>query len=510
MQFSYDIEPVLSPLRRTSKTFLVCAAALLALTLFGAYLWVHELVEGVPKWGMNRFTGWGISISTFVFYVSISLAGTLMSAALRLVGAEWRRPISRSAEVITVIALVFAVISILQDMGRPDRLFKVLTSPQPYSPIIWDVVVINGYLLFSLAYLYLPLIPDLAHLRDKGVGYPRLYRLLACGYTGTKGQRKLLHRLELVATACIVPFAVAVHTVTAYIFATTLQPMWHSAIYGPFFIFGALYTGTALIVIIAALLRWCMGLQDFFKDAHFRILAWVLFAGGCIFTYFLVCIYLVDITGQEPHILEVIEGELWGEYSWAFWSMMALGVFIPLPILLTRWGRTPVGAFVASIPVFFALWLERYLIVIPPLSHPRLSWPVDHYVPTWQEWTIMFAGMACFAFLYLMFIKLFPIIPLAEVEKGFKTARTSTQRMLDFLPGDQKALAAELLGKDDPDDSDGEDADAASRAPEAAAAEAPAPAVVETDGGAASSPEKLQRPQPDPDKLRSGDAPPDA
>ncbi len=481
MQFSYDIEPVLAPLRRTSKTFLLCTFCLLALTLFGAYLWFHELIVGVPQWGMNHFTGWGISISTFVFYVSISLAGTLMSAALRLVGAEWRRPISRSAEVITVIALVFAVISILQDMGRPDRLLKVLTSPQPYSPIIWDVVVINGYLAFSLLYLYLPLVPDMAHLRDKGIGHPRLYRLLALGYTGTSRQKKLLHRLELVATACIVPFAVAVHTVTAYIFSTTLQPMWHSAIYGPFFIFGALYTGTALIVMICALLRWCMGLHGFFKDIHFRTLAWVLFAAGCVFTYFLICIYVVDITGQEPHILEVIEGELYGEYSGVFWGMIFLGTFIPLPILLTRWGRTPVGVFVASVPIFIALWLERYLIVIPPLSHPRLSWPVDHYVPTWQEWTIMFAGMACFAFLYLMFIKLFPIIPLAEVEKGFKTARTSTQRMLDFLPGDQKELAAALLADSDEEEADASDVDDPGGPPTADQV-APEPAADEAGG----------------------------
>jgi molybdopterin-containing oxidoreductase family membrane subunit len=429
-----DLESALLPFERKGRWHLIPVAALLAVVGLGVYAYVLQLQKGLGTTGLNRPVSWGIYIGNFVFFVSISLAGTLISAILRIIHAEWRRPITRCAELITVLALVFAAVNIIVDMGRPDRLFYVIKYSGMQSPIVWDVISITLYLLASSVYLYLPLLPDLAILRDRRRGPVWLYRFLALGYSGTGEQRRRLERVISVLAVLIIPIGISVHTVTAYLFATTVQPVWHSTIYGPFFVVGALYTGTAVLAIVMALLRSSMNLAGVLKDAHFNNLGLLMLAEGCLVAYFLLCIYLIEITGQEPHVLRVVMSEIKGPYAVLFWGSM-LGILLPPLLLAFRRGRSVAGCVLASVLIVAAMWVERFLIVVPTLAHPRLPWDEGVYSPTWIEWSITAACMATFALLYMLFTKFFPIISLWEVKEGIEEAiPEATERLQGYMP----------------------------------------------------------------------------
>lgn len=436
-ELSFDTQGLLGTLGRPGRRFYLAAAGLVAVMALGAFAWLTQLQDGLGETGLNRPVNWGVYIGNFVFFVSISLAGTLISAILRLIKAEWRRPITRCAELITVLALIFAGASIVVDMGRPDRLFNMILHGRFRSPIVWDMISINTYLLASSIYLYLPMIPDLAILRDRGIGPTWLYRMLALGYTDTPKQRKWLERILSVMAILIIPIGISVHTVTAYLFATTLQPVWHSTIYGPFFVVGALYTGTAALIIIMALLRKALGIKHILKDVHFNYIGLVLLAEACLVAYFLMCIYVVEITGAEPHVLNVVMSEITGPFAVPFWAMILGGILLPIVFLSFRRCRTVLGCVFASVLVIGAMWIERFLIVVPTLSHPRLPWPDFHYSPTWVEWSITAACVAAFALLYMIFTKIFPIVSLWEIQEGIDHSRKEVEeRLEEYRPGE--------------------------------------------------------------------------
>ncbi len=434
-KFSFEVDGILAPLQRTTWKFRLAWVALLAIAGWGAFAFFWQWTHGLAETGLNRPVYWGMYIGNFVFFVSISLAGTLISAILRIIHAEWRRPITRCAELITALSLLFAVVNIVVDMGRPERLLNVLRFPHGHSPILWDVISVNTYLTASIIYLFLPMIPDLAILRDRGIGWPRLYKFLALGYTGTAKQTAWLERIISIIAVVIIPIGISVHTVTAYLFATTIQPVWHSTIYGPFFVVGALYTGTATLILIMAILRKALHLEGILKDIHFNNLGLVLLAEGCLVTYFLICIYVIEITGQEPHILRVVMSEINGDFAPMFWTMIIGGILLPPILLAFKKMRTVTGCIIASSLVVVAMWIERFLIVVPTLSHPRLPWGDGMYHPTWVEWSITAACVAAFALLYMTFTKFFPIISLWEVQEGIDKAMPEVKhRYAELMP----------------------------------------------------------------------------
>ncbi len=432
---TFDVEAIIAPIRRATAEFALVVVALLAVVAVGAYAYVLQFTEGLGVTGLNRPVFWGVYIGNFVCFVSISLAGTLVSAILRLVHAEWRRPITRCAELVTVLSLLFAMVSVVVDMGRPDRLLNVAMYPHLTSPILWDVASINLYLVASVLYLYLPLIPDIAYLRDRGVGFHGLYRVLALGYRGTPRARRWLDRCVSVMAVAIIPIGISVHTVTAWLFATTVQPVWHSTILGPFFVVAALYTGTAVLVIIVALLRWALDLRHILKEVHFRNLGFLLLAEGCLMLYFFACIYTVEIMGQDPQVIGIVLSEVTGPFAVPFWVTVLFGILLPPLLLAFPAGRTIRGTVLCSILIVGAMWIERFLIVVPPLSNPRLPWGTGMYAPTWVEWAITAGCMAGFALLYLLFTRVFPIVSISEVQEGIDDGLHRMQKRFNrYLP----------------------------------------------------------------------------
>ena len=417
-----DILATLGPLHARGK---VCAWVLFVVAIWGLVCWGYQIRNGLAVTAMSDYFSWGIYIIDFVFFIGISMAGTFISAMLRLTGAQWRRPITRMAEGITLFALLIAGPLIIMDMGRPDRFFHVLRYGRVQSPILWDVLSLTTYMAGSLLYLYLPMIPDLAILRDQGQRFApwrrKLYRVLALGWHGTEQQRDRLERAISVMAVVILPVAISIHTVTAWIFGMTLRPGWHSTIIGPDFVVGALYSGIAAVITAMALFRSLFKLQRHITAEHFKKLGVLLLVVGLVYLYFTVNEYV----GSE-YMTQVVETQLLGRlfrgsYAVQFWSMVGLGLLVPLLLLTLPWTRTIKGIVAASVLVNIGMWLMRYIIVVPTLSAPYLPvrpGVVLAYVPTWVEWSITAGGFAAFALMYLLFSKIFPIISIWELAPG--------------------------------------------------------------------------------------------
>ena len=427
---------LLRPIFRTGKTYYAVAAFLAGGIAFGAFAWVSQLRGGLGVTGLNRPVFWGLYITNFVFFIGISHAGTLISAILRLCKAEWRRPITRAAEMITVIVLFIGMGNVLLDIGRPDRALFVLRHGQLRSPLLWDVCCVTTYLTASITYLYLPLIPDFAILRDTATRRVWLYRILALGWHGTPTQQRRLNRLISIMAIAVIPIAVSVHTVVSYVFSMTVQPMWHSAIFGPYFVVGAIFSGIAALIIVLAILRKIYRLESYLKPVHFSNLGLLLLVMALLWLYFTFCEYITVFYGGEPSHLSIYYSKMTGEFSPLFWAMVVACFGVPFLLLCNRKTRTIAGTVVSSAFVCVGMWLERYTIVVPTLSRPRLPYPVGDYSPSWVEWSLT---VACFAFLalaYMVLSKVFPIISLWEVREGRTEALEETKvRLRAYYPG---------------------------------------------------------------------------
>lgn len=491
------VDPVLvAPLKRTGPGYWVVVAVLATMVSWGFYAWLHQFREGLGVTGMNRPIYWGLYITNFVFFIGISHAGAFISAILRIVGAGWRRPITRAAEAITVFSLVMAISQILLDMGRPDRILNVLLYGKLESPLLWDMTSVGVYFLGSVTFLYLPLIPDMAILRDQaplGSGLrQRLYRILAFGWHGGPEQRRRLEKAMGIMAVLIIPIMVTVHTTVSWIFGLTLQPMWHSTILGPYFVIGAIYSGIATVVLVTALIRKVWHLESYLRPQHFNSLSLLLIAMSALWAYFTVAELMTTAYGNLTAEMVVFEAKWSGEFRFVFWAMagcMALAfALLILPRLMpSRWasavhprrrpmgalagvaaiilivvpalslqgggfaqagaaprlvlllaalalavlfvaalaylkGRTIAQAVVASLLVNVGMWLERFAIIVPTESRPTLLFSVGVYRPTWVEWSITVGAFAALALLYAIFVKVFPIISIWEVQEGATTA----------------------------------------------------------------------------------------
>jgi molybdopterin-containing oxidoreductase family membrane subunit len=433
------------PILHTGRPFYITVAILLAVMLWAFIAYVTQLRWGLGLTGLNRPTYWGIYITNFVFFIGVSHAGTLISAILRICNAEWRRPITRAAEVITVVVLFIGAANVIFDLGRPDRAYKVITSGHLRSPLLWDVISITTYLTASSIYLFLPLIPDIALLRDRVQKRKWLYRLLALGWQNTPQQHR---RLEIgigIMAILVIPIAVSVHTVVSWVFGMTVQPMWHSTIFGPYFVAGAIFSGIAAIIVAMAIIRKVYHLEAYLKPIHFNYLGILLLVMTLLWFYFTLAENLTTFYGAEPAHLAVFYSKLTGKYAPLFWAMVGFCFVIPLIILGNPRTRTITGTVIASLSVNIGMWLERFTIVVPTLVNPRLPYPRGLYTPTWVEWSIMAGCFAAFILLYVLFTKLFPIISIWEIREGREKALSEVQeRVKAYMPETAVSLPEEI------------------------------------------------------------------
>lgn len=431
----FEDSDLLRPIEESGVGFRVATSLLLLVILGGWVIFSRQLLYGLGVTGLNQPVAWGFYIVNFVFFIGISHAGTLISAILRLSQAEWRRPITRMAEVITVVVLAIGGFHPVLDLGRPDRMLNIFTAGRLQSPLLWDVSSITAYFMASTVYLYIPMIPDIALLRDRGVWPHWFYKFLAWGWQGTPRQRHVLERAVGIMMVLVIPIAVSVHTVISYIFAMTLQPGWHSTIFGPYFVVGAIFSGIAALLMTMIVLRRIFHLERYLKLVHFDYLSRLLLIMSLLWFYFTFSEYLTAFFGHEPSEMRVFYYKFSGPYAPFFWGMVVCNFLIPVLILAFRRTRTIPGIFIASTAVVIGMWLERLNIVVPSLANPRLPYPTGFYIPSLVEWAMFAGGIATFILGFVLFARFFPLVSLWEIQEGREQSVAETvERLEGYLP----------------------------------------------------------------------------
>jgi Ni/Fe-hydrogenase subunit HybB-like protein len=410
-------QAVLASMRQTGWPFLIATVLLSAVVAWSVFAFGWQYYRGLGETGMGHPVSWAFYLINFVFFIGISHAGTLISAILRITHAGWRTPITRAAEAVTVFALAAGPTNILFDLGRSIRFYWVGVHAQFKSPLLWDFTCIMTYFVTSVLFLYVLMIPDIAFLRDR---FPRrkwLYELLSLGWTGTEKQERLFGKVTAFLCVAVIPIAVSVHTVVSWVFGMQTQPMWHSTIFAPYFVAGAIYSGIAAIILVAALLRRVYRLEHYLQPIHFNNLGLLLLTLSLLWFYFTLAEYLTTFYGGGTEELAIFWSKVSGRYSPLFWLMVLFCFVIPFPILAFKKTRTILGTSIASVFVLIGMWFERFLIIIPSLSRPRLFYPQGSYTPSWVEWSMLAGLSAGFILAFVLFSKLFPVISIWEMEK---------------------------------------------------------------------------------------------
>ncbi|MEE8422271.1 MAG: NrfD/PsrC family molybdoenzyme membrane anchor subunit [Dehalococcoidia bacterium] len=427
-------ERVLQPLVQPGRAWLVVFVVLVAVLLFGLYAYTVQLRDGLVVTGMRDRILWGIYISNFVFFIGISHAGTLISAILRTSQAGWRTPVTRMAEFITVVALVVGGLMPMIDLGRPDRIPHLFQYGRWQSPILWDMLAISTYLVGSIAYLYLPMIPDLAIARDRLRGRVstwkwQLYRSAALGWQDTPRQRRLLQRAMTIMMILIIPIAVSVHTVVSWIFAMTLREPWNSTVFGAFFVAGAIFSGIAVLILVMAALRKIYHLEEYIHERHFIYLGYLIAAMAGLIFYFNVSEYLVTGYKSNEAVSFQFNQMFRGEFAGFFWFYLVGGLLVPVLIVAIPRTRTLRGMVVAAALVTVAMWIERYFIVVASLRIPLMQYEPRDYAPTWVELAITAGAFALFGLLIMIVLRFVPMLAMweqaeqHEVEESHEAAR---------------------------------------------------------------------------------------
>ena len=396
---------------------------LLAVCALGVYAYARQLYYGLEVTALRDYVSWGIYISNFVFFVAISLVGSLITAVLRLTDVHWSTPLTRIAEIIAVSAIAFAGLIIIVDMGRPDRFYNLFIHGRLQSPIIWDVIVITTYLFVSLLLLYFPLLPDLKIMigfkERNGKWLQKLYEFLGSFWKNKPEQFKITDRAIHILSVSIIPVAFAIHTVTSWLFATTYRPGWDSTNFGAYFISGAFLVGAGGVLIAMYVFRTHYKLEKYITDDHFDKMGKVVVLLALVYLYFNINEFLVPAFKMKKAEEEHLMGLFTGEFSAVFWFAISASMLIPILILIFKKGRQPKLAFFAGILVVVGSWFKRFLIVTPTLLHPFLPMhdvPKNymHYFPTWEEWAIAGGSLAGALLVITFFARIFPIIPIHE------------------------------------------------------------------------------------------------
>ncbi|MFH0942260.1 MAG: NrfD/PsrC family molybdoenzyme membrane anchor subunit [Chloroflexota bacterium] len=411
---------VLKPLAGSSRNYYIFILSLLAIVLWGLYAFIVQLRFGLVSTGMRDQVLWGLYLVNFVFFIGISHAGTLISAILRVTHASWRTPVTRMAEMITVVAISVGALMPIIDLGRPDRVWHIVVFGRFQSPLLWDIVSITSYLTGSLIYLYLPLIPDFALMRDRlsrGASSIKrtAYTMLAVGWHNTPQQRKRLERAIGIQAILIIPIAISVHTVVAFVFSMLMRPGWDSTIFGIYFVIGAIFSGIASIIIVMAIFRKFFHFEEYITEKHFRNLSYLLLTALILYFYLTISEYLTvgyKLQVEEKHLLENL---LFGPNGPWFWTFVVSGMLLPAFLIVFRKWPTIPRLVVASVLVNIGMWIKRFIIIIPTLEVPLMPYEFGTYRPTWVEWSITAGAFAGFILIFAILAKVLPLISIWEV-----------------------------------------------------------------------------------------------
>lgn len=434
-------EAAMRPLGHSGWRFWALAGGLAALVGLALIAYVTQVMSGLGSAGYSDRGFWGIYEANLVDFIGVSYGGALVSAILRLTNAKWRAPITRLAEAMAVFSLIVGAAFAVVHLGRPDRMWELVVDAHGSSPIIWDFIAVMTYMVATFIFLYLPLIPDLAVLRDRpdvAHGWRRrMYTMLSLRWHGRADQRRLLAQSMTAIAILIIPIAVLVHSVLSWAFAVNSRPGWNSTIFAPYFVVAALYSGVALVIVVVAGFRKAYHLESFIGAKHFRYLGFLMATLGLLYLYMTFTEMLTEGYTLNEESTPLLTALLIGRYAPYFWLFVVAGGLVPVALVAFRWTRTIPGIVTASALVVFGMWLKRLVIVVPAVANPLISGPWGSFHLSWVSIAITIGGAAAIPLMLMLFFKFFPILPIHEmeeinVEEEIATSAAVHQRLVEL------------------------------------------------------------------------------
>jgi Ni/Fe-hydrogenase subunit HybB-like protein len=412
--------------RRTPKGWLLGFGLAFALVMLLLYAVTYLLAAGVGIWGVNIPVAWGFAIINFVWWIGIGHAGTLISAILLLLHQEWRTSINRFAEAMTLFAVACAGLFPLIHLGRPWFFYWLIPYPstmgvwpQFRSPLVWDVFAVSTYATVSFLFWYVGLIPDLATLRDRA-RHPLAriaYGILAMGWRGSAIHWKRYEMAYWLLAGLATPLVISVHTVVSWDFAIAIVPGWHSTIFPPYFVAGAIFSGFAMVMTLTIPIRTFYGLEDFITMRHLQAMAKVLLATGLMVTYgYVMELFMAWYSGNQFEIYMTLN-RMFGPYAPLFWGLIACNVLVPQALWFQRIRSNVPALFVIALVVNVGMWLERFVIVITSLHRDFLPSSWGMYYPTFWDWATFVGTIGLFLALLFLFIRVLPMISIFEMRE---------------------------------------------------------------------------------------------
>lgn len=420
-------DEVCAPLERRPSTawWLALLAAVSALC-YGLVCFIYTFRTGLGVWGIHSTINWGVDITNFVFWIGIGHAGTLISAVLFLFRQHWRTSVNRAAEAMTIFAVTCAGLDVIVHMGRPWLAFWTLPYPNTRgslwvnfrSPLIWDVFAVSTYFTVSLVFWYVGLLPDLATVRDRAKGRVRkaVFGFLSLGWNGSHRTWSRYEVVYLLLAGLATPLVLSVHSIVSMDFATSVLPGWHTTIFPPYFVAGAVFSGFAMVLTLMLIVRRVLGWQHLITTRHLENIAKIIIVtGGIMALAYATEVFIAWYAGNSYEWF-TFRNRMTGPYAWAYWTMIGCNVISPQFLWFKKVRTSPICLFVLSLVINVGMWLERFVIIVTSLHRDFIPSNWSMYSPTWVEYGITIGWFGLFFTLFLVFTRTLPMVAMAEVK----------------------------------------------------------------------------------------------
>ncbi|MBT8218245.1 MAG: polysulfide reductase NrfD [Bacteroidia bacterium] len=410
------------------------------LLLFGVFCIIWTIWIGIGSWNLNRTIGWGWDITNFVWWIGIGHAGTLISAILLLFRQKWRTGVNRAAEAMTIFAVMCAGLFPALHTGRPWLDFFLFPYPNTRgplwvnfnSPLLWDLFAISTYFTVSLLFWYTGLVPDFATVRDRATGIrKKIYNFLSFGWTGSAKHWQRWESLSLVLAGLATPLVLSVHTIVSFDFATSVIPGWHTTIFPPYFVAGAIFSGFAMVLTLMLITRKVLHIEDYITIEHIESMNKViLLTGSIVGVAYLTELFIAWYSGYVYEQFAFYNRAL-GPYWWSYFGMMFCNVVSPQFFWKKSWRRNITLTFILSLVINMGMWFERFVIIATTLARDYLPSSWSYYVPSWVEIGVYLGTFGLFFTLYLLFTRVAPVVAIAEIKHILKSSgdQYTTQRV---------------------------------------------------------------------------------
>ena len=433
--------------------WIVFSIALLAFS-WGIGCIIYTVSTGIGTWGLNKTVGWAWDITNFVWWVGIGHAGTLISAVLLLFRQKWRMGINRSAEAMTIFSVIQAGLFPIIHMGRPWLAYWVVPIPNQFgslwvnfnSPLLWDVFAISTYLSVSLVFWWTGLLPDFAMIRDRAITpfNKKIYGILSFGWSGRAKDWQRFEEVSLVLAGLATPLVLSVHTIVSFDFATSVIPGWHTTIFPPYFVAGAVFSGFAMVNTLLIIMRKVSNLEDYITLQHIELMNIVIMITGSIVgVAYITELFIAWYSGVEYEQYAFLNRAT-GPYWWAYWAMMTCNVFSPQFMWFPKLRRSIMFSFIISIVVNIGMWFERFVIIVTSLHRDYLPSSWTMFSPTFVDIGIFIGTIGFFFVLFLLYARTFPVIAQAEVKSILKSSGANFKKLRADHGDDAKHYGEEV------------------------------------------------------------------